>query len=224
MQSIKRSRPVTPLKALRQSPCRYSWCTRPRSRMAMTGCSFARISTDATSRFGGIWIQSGEWSRTASRPTDADADLEQAPTGQPVRSRPALPRHESALSEFALDRAITLDQHALHDPVLADRIVEHDAMHSGAVVPHHDVAGLPDMAEMMLRLARLGAQLVEQGIALRPLEPDDAILPVGIEIERLAAGFGMGAHQGMLDVGRLGDFLRRARRGSIARPRWVVAV
>ena len=97
-------------------------------------------------------------------------------------------------------------------------------MHGGAVVPHHDVAGLPDMAEMVLRLARFGAQLVEQGIALRPREPDDAILPVGIEIERLAAGFGMGAHQGMLDVGRLGDLLRRARRGSIARARCVVAV
>src|SRR5580693_844102 len=224
MQSIRRSRPVTPFKALRQSPCRYSWCTRPHSRMAMIGCSFARISTDATSRFGGIWIQSGEWSRTASRPTDADADLEQAPTGQPVRSRPALPRHESALSEFALDRAIALDQHALHDPVLADRVVEHDAMHGGAVIPHHDVADVPDMAEMVLGLTRFGAQFVEHRVALRPLEPDDAILPVGIEIERLAAGLGMGAHQRMLDVGRLGDLLRRARRRPVAGARRVVAV
>src|SRR6266481_8084551 len=171
MQSIKPSRPVTPLKALRQSPCRYSWRTRPRSRMAMTGCSFARISTDATSRFGGIWIQSGERSRTARRPTDADADLKQAPTddmsglgrGNPRPEEVRAPaRHESALSEFALDWAITLDQHTLHDAALAYRIVEHDAMHGGAVVPHHDVAGVPDMAEMVLRLARFGAQLVEQ--------------------------------------------------------------
>ena len=27
-------------------------------------------------------------------------------------------------------------------------------MHGGAVVPHHDVARVPDMAEMVLRLAR----------------------------------------------------------------------
>src|SRR5882757_10964185 len=109
MQSIKRSGPVTPLKAFRQSPCRYSWRTRPRSRMAMTGCSFARISTDATTRFGDIWIQSGERSRTARRPTDADADLRQAPTddmsglgrGNPRPGEVRAPaRHESALSEF----------------------------------------------------------------------------------------------------------------------------
>ena len=48
--------------------------------------------------------------------------------------------------------------------------------------------------------------------------------PVGIEIERLAAGVGMGAHQRMLDVGRLGDLLRRARRGPVAGARRVVAV
>jgi len=34
------------------------------------------------------------------------------------------------------------------------------------------------MAEMVLRLTRFGAQFVEQRVALRPLEPDDAILPV----------------------------------------------
>ncbi len=49
----------------------------------------------------------------------------------------------------------------------------------------------------------------------RPLQADDAVEPVGIEIERLAAGLRMGAHQGMLDVGRLGDLLRRARRGPV---------
>ena len=38
----------------------------------------------------------------------------------------------------------------------------------------------PDMAEMVLRLARFGAQLVEQSVALRPLEADDAVLPVGL--------------------------------------------
>ena len=34
------------------SPCRYSWCTRPRSRMSMAGCNFARMYTDATPRSG----------------------------------------------------------------------------------------------------------------------------------------------------------------------------
>ena len=82
----------------------------------------------------------------------------------------------------------------------------------------------PDMAEMVLRLARFVGQLVEQRIALRPLQADDAVQPVEIEIERLAAGLGMGPHQRMLDVRRLGDLLRRARRRPVAGARRVVAV
>ena len=73
------------------------------------------------------------------------------------------------------------------------------------------------MGEMVLRLARLGGQPVEQLVALGPLQADDPVEPVEVEIERLAAGVGMGADQWMLDVRRLGDLLRRARRGPVAR-------
>ena len=41
-----------------------------------------------------------------------------------------------------LERPIALDQHALHDALLAHRVVDHDAVHGGAVVPHDDVADL----------------------------------------------------------------------------------
>ena len=57
-----------------EGPCRYSWCTRPRSRMPTAGCSFARMSTDATPRSGRTWIRSGKRRRNAWRPTSAGPD------------------------------------------------------------------------------------------------------------------------------------------------------
>src|SRR6185312_5493540 len=119
---------------------------------------------------------------------------------------------------------VTLDQHALHDTALAHRIVDVDAVHRGPVVPHHAVADRPLMAEMVPGLARFGRELVEQRVALGPLKAEDAVEPVEVEVERLAAGVRMRTHQWMLDVGRLGDLPRGARRRPVAGARGVVGM
>ncbi|KAK6020852.1 hypothetical protein OSTOST_13489 [Ostertagia ostertagi] len=80
------------------------------------------------------------------------------------------------------------------------------------------------MAVMVLRLAGLVGQLVEQRIAFRAFESDDPVEPVGIEVERLAAGLRVRPHQRMLDVGSLGDLLGRAHRRPVTSSHGVVAV
>src|SRR5262245_51345735 len=62
----------------------------------------------------------------------------------------------------------TLDQDAMHDTRLAQRIVVHHAVHGGAVVPHDHIPHAPNVAVVMPGLARFVGQFVEQGIALRP--------------------------------------------------------
>ena len=122
------------------------------------------------------------------------ADIDKMIAGKAVRSGEAMlaerrqPLYVQARdADGKSERPVALDQHALHDAPLAHRIVDVDAMHGGAVVPDHAVADRPFMGEMVLRLARFGRQLVEQLIALGPLQPDDAVEPVEVEVERLAA-------------------------------------
>ena len=137
---------------------------------------------------------------------------------------PAEPAIIVSHAGLALDRRLALDQHALHDALLAHRIVDRHAMHRGAVVPHHDITLAPHMAVMMLGLARFVGKFVEQGVAFRAWQADDAIQPVRVKVKPFAARHRVGAHERMLDIGRLGDFLWRARRRAVARTRRVVAV
>ena len=65
-----------------------------------------------------------------------------------------------------------------------------------------------------LLLARmLNLNDTQQGVTFFTRKTDNTIQPVGVEIQPLAPGDRVRAHQRVLDIGRLGDFLRGARRG-----------
>src|SRR5690606_35841936 len=112
---------------------------------------------------------------------------------------------------------LALDQGAVHLSCLG-RVDPGAVMQGATVVPHEDVTGLPVVVGPgQLRPGRGGPGLVKQGFALILGKLDDVARRRGVataEIESLAPGLGMDAHERMnraLDLlARLRQFLGRA--------------
>lgn len=85
-----------------------------------------------------------------------------------------------------------------------------------AVVPEHQVVGLPLMAIDVLRQHAVGIQLRQDGFAFIFRQADDAGGEAFADEQRLAPGFRVGADDGMHDFGDLGQLLRRERRAPVA--------
>ncbi len=81
-------------------------------------------------------------------------------------------------------------------------------MHGLAVVPLHQVELAPFVRVDELALGRMFGQVADQAHRLRP-EPADDLADMGREIEGLAAGHGMGAHQALAHRGEVPALLRR---------------
>src|SRR3954469_19335960 len=60
-----------------------------------------------------------------------------------------------------------------------------------AVVPHHEVADLPYLAESELGLRRMRPELVEELLAFVERHADDPAVPAPAEEQTLASGLGM---------------------------------
>ena len=70
-------------------------------------------------------------------------------------------------------------------------------MHGAAVVPHHEVAGLPLEGPGEVFLGDMGGEFVEQSAAFALVQAYNVLGMVGAEVESLASGFGMGSYQGV---------------------------
>jgi len=92
------------------------------------------------------------------------------------------------------ERRIALDQDALHDAALAHRIVDVDAVHGGAVVPHHEVADPPLVRVDELALGRGFGQVQQQRLGLGLGHAEDRARMRG-EIDRFAPRARVHAHQ-----------------------------
>src|SRR5215218_9277453 len=73
-----------------------------------------------------------------------------------------------------LVRPIADDRDALHHAWLRE-VVRRRVVLRRAVVPEHEVAGLPTKAHLVLRVGRLAAQQIEQLVALVAVQPDDVL-------------------------------------------------
>src|SRR5262245_26328608 len=106
------------------------------------------------------------------------------------------------------DRRVARQRDAMHDApepvVVVDRV-----MLGAAVVPECQRARLPAEAAGELRLYLVAKQEVEQRGALLGRETLELGGMTGVDIERLAPGFGMCAHDRMLAGQRLGLDSRR---------------
>src|SRR3981081_4080926 len=70
-----------------------------------------------------------------------------------------------------------------------------------AVIPDHEIADLPLLAECESRLRRMRPERIEQGLAFFELEPHDVAVAPPAEEKALAPGFRMRAHQPMVCAG-----------------------
>src|SRR5262245_5379445 len=80
-------------------------------------------------------------------------------------------------------------------------VVPHGVVLDAAVVPEGDGALLPAEAALELRRLHVAEEELEHGVALRPLELDDARGEAAVHEEGLAAGNGMGADHRVLCLG-----------------------
>src|SRR5262244_3360531 len=93
------------------------------------------------------------------------------------------------------------DRHAMSVPTLRE-VVPHGVVLDAAVVPEGDGALLPAEAALKLRRLHVAEEELEHGVALRPLELDDARGEATVHEEGLAAGDGMGADGRVLRLGK----------------------
>src|SRR5688572_3039450 len=90
--------------------------------------------------------------------------------------------------------------HAVHEALKLPDVVDRD-MHGAAVVPDRDRAGLPAEAAGELGARRVPPEELEQRRALLGRHPGETLRVGPIDEQRLAAGFGMRAHDRMLGYG-----------------------
>ena len=110
------------------------------------------------------------------------------------------------------------------EAALGDREIHVDRMDQAAVVPKQNIPDAPGMMILIFRLDRMLVESVQQRVAFALRQADDAIRPVGVEVDRLPAGLFVNANQRMHCVLGVGLLLRRElgrRRHGAAR---VVAV
>ena len=110
------------------------------------------------------------------------------------------------------DRSIPLEHDAVQIPDVAYGIVSVCFMHQTAIIPDHDIAGLPFVAVLEFLLGRVFEQLVEQQQRLMFRHSDNLFDADRVDIDRLAAC------SRMLSDDRMNDRLRgnfpSSRRGS----------
>src|SRR5260221_260607 len=70
-----------------------------------------------------------------------------------------------------------------------------------AVIPDHEIADFPLLAECESRLRRMRPERIEQRLAFLELEPHDVAVAPPAEEQALAPGFRMRAHQPMVCAG-----------------------
>src|SRR5258706_16267201 len=70
-----------------------------------------------------------------------------------------------------------------------------------AVIPDHEIADLPLLAECESRLRRMRPERIEQGLAFLELEPDDVAVEPPAEEQALEPGFGVLFHHPMVSAG-----------------------
>src|SRR5690242_13058779 len=108
-------------------------------------------------------------------------------------------RRSALLNLAALNRTVTVDGDAMHDPLLAVVIVDR-VMLDAAIVPECDCVRAPSEAAGEFRLCRMAIEEIEQRRALLLGHTGKADREVVIDVKRLAAGLGMGAHDRVLDL------------------------
>src|SRR6266446_2079746 len=81
------------------------------------------------------------------------------------------------------------------------------AVHGAAIVPPHQIAGLPLLRTGELLLDRVRPQLVEELLALRHRQPDDIGVDAAAEEQRFLAGLRMRAHHRLPRSRDLADIL-----------------
>src|SRR5205085_10017365 len=97
-----------------------------------------------------------------------------------------------------LDRHLAEHGTTAHDPRLRRRIVRRCPMHETAVIPNDQLAGLPAMLVGEIGMNGKRIQLLDQRPSFGVRHADD-VLRVIAEIETLAMGLRMCAHNGVIN-------------------------
>src|SRR5215470_7899378 len=116
------------------------------------------------------------------------------PTVHDVTGGPAGPRSGS------VEGLVPPNRHAMSVPTLRE-VVPHGVVLDAAVVPEGDGALLPAEAALELRRLHVAEEELEHGVALRARELHDAGGEATVHEERLPAGDGMSADEGVLGLG-----------------------
>src|SRR5476651_1329164 len=95
------------------------------------------------------------------------------------------------------ERLVAGHGHAIAQTAVRE-VIPHRVVHRRAVVPEGDRVGLPGEAALELRRLAVAVEHLEQGIALVFAQAHDVRREVAVDVERLAAGHRMGAHDRML--------------------------
>ena len=73
-------------------------------------------------------------------------------------------------------------------------------MHRGAIVPHHQIADLPDVGPQKLGTGRVLKKRLEKRVALIGGHIENIFGQMGTGIKRLAPGLWMGTHDRMVNA------------------------
>jgi hypothetical protein len=115
-----------------------------------------------------------------------------------------------ASSFFATSkRHFTCDRRSVHQSSFWKLIVTDCDMHRAGIVPHQEISDLPFVPVLKLHPQAVRVQLFDQSNALIVRQALDSNALPGGDVERLAAGPGMRADDGVCNVGGLLDLLVR---------------
>src|SRR5579862_908807 len=118
----------------------------------------------------------------------------------PMRSRTSITTWSRTGGGSAVShRPVAVDRDAVHDAALAVIIVERVMLHA-AIVPERDRAPLPAEAAGEFRLDRVLVEEIQQGPAFLDRHVLEADGEVAVDVEPLASGFGVGAHDRVLGL------------------------
>ena len=103
-------------------------------------------------------------------------------------------------ADFISKRPATGDGSAMHAPPLRQRVIEHRAVHAGAVVPDHQIANAPVVPIHIRRAGDVRDQLTHQISGFRFTPIADCLGQRVTEIQAFFAGDRVRAHQRMHHV------------------------
>ena len=108
--------------------------------------------------------------------------------------------------------------------LFAHRVVHIHRMDEAAVIPQQQITDPPFMMVLVFWARDALVNLVQQGVAFRPLPADHTISAIGIEIKGLTTRILMCSDKRMNDIGRLVFFLLGAYLGAARGPLGVITV